>query len=109
MTMDNLVLSGKVEVKARTGCATIVESQAISPEIAENQKGAERDSVEKAMEVEKDLMGAEKDLGKTRLAEKDTVKEVKPAQKDVVLSAEDPILKRIAQTLEKLEVKGQTA
>ena len=57
--MDNLVLSVKVEVKARTGCATIVEFQDTLPEIAENQKGAERDSVEKALE---NPMAEEKDL-----------------------------------------------
>ena len=58
---------------------------------------------------EKVLAKVEKDLGKTRLVEKATGKEAKPDQKEVVLNAEDLTLRRIAQTLEKPEVKGQTA
>ena len=106
--MGNWVLLVRVEVKSH-GIATIVEFQATWPEIVENQKVAERDSVEKAMEVEKDLMGAAKDLGKTRLAEKGMGKEAKQVPKEVVSNVEGPILKQIVQTLVKPEVKGRTA
>ena len=104
--MDNWVLSVRVEVKARTGFATIAEFPVTLPEIVENQKVVERDSVEKVMENPR---AAEKDLGKTRLVEKATGKEAKPDQKEVVLNAEDLTLRRIARILEKPEVNVQTA